>query len=83
MLAMQQQIAVQQVAFSEAELPLALGVSRRAAARIARELGVRIGGRRIVERGKLLDWLSRQPSASDKRTTAAPTVSPPHEFRIR
>jgi hypothetical protein len=75
-----QEIAVQKDAFAESELPLALGVSKRAAARIARELGVKIGGRRIIPRQKLLDWLEAKARRAEEPGASA--VTRPNEFQI-
>ncbi len=82
------QIAVQQLAFSESELPLALGCSKRSARRIARELGVRIGARRIVARERLLQWLEQQPKAGEQtrrpaKSAALDGTDRANEFRIR
>ncbi len=72
-----EQIATLKDAYNESELPFAIGCSKRAAARIARELGVRVGGRRIVPRQKLLDWLDAQAVAGKSSA-----LEPRHEFRI-
>ncbi len=74
-------LAVQQVAFSEGELPLACGCSRRAAKLIVREIGRRLGGRRVVLREDLVDYLRRLPQG---RPPPRPKLDalPPCEFQI-
>jgi hypothetical protein len=56
---------VSKIAFSESELPLVLGCSRRAAHRLAKRLGRRIGARLVVPRSALVEWLA-QPQGNAK-----------------
>lgn len=75
------QIAVLKDAYAESELPGALGCSRRAARRLANELGIRLGNRKIIPRSKLLAWLDSQ--SPQPRTEKPPTLdASSQEFRI-
>ncbi len=74
------ELAVAQVAFSESELPLAISCSRRAAKRIAKEIGRRVGGRRLILREDLVQYLRSQPQG---RVQKSSTPDQAHEFRIR
>ncbi len=70
--------------YLESELSLALGISRRASHKIATLLGRPVGNKRLVLRADLLEWLSKQPKASERprRAEKAATIEQAHEFQI-
>ncbi len=77
-------LAVHQVSYSVGEIPLAVGCSKRAAKAIVREIGRRVGGRRVVLVEDLLAYLRSKPKGSDKPHRAESVkLDAPNEFRIR
>jgi hypothetical protein len=74
-------IAVEKAAYNVNELPQVIGCSRKAARKLARELGVRIGGRMIIPRQVLLNWLESKARRAEEPGASA--VTRPNEFQIR
>ncbi len=65
-------IAFDKPAYSVAELPLAAGVSRRTAMKIAHAVGRRVDGRYLVLHGDLVRYLEALPKPAPRSAQETP-----------
>lgn len=64
--------ATEPIAIAASEIPRATGLSRRSAQRAVREIGHKVGARRIVLHAELVEWIRSQPQDGPTKEETAP-----------